>query len=641
MARLEVTPTSKFAVWQDGGALNKGNAKTTELRALPQCPITDLTSFVAAGELKDLGEYLAVQNLFDFNAVSDFTTVKEFPAAGRKHADAIELQDRGGYGDDETWPASFGFRECRGRRGSAEFWRHNANAAQLPVLVAFVDRLPFFESTGKVTIILSNAGDTGVEHCDHKFDDLVSEFVWLRTGVGPRKQFFVRDADGNKCYLKEKKIGDDDGACVWFDDHHSHSYDPIDEACYSIRIDGVFTDAFRKHICSVGVFHKQSVDGSTVGGLCAVLGAQRGAPLSVAAAMSSQNAIAKAHAAGDNKDDHVVVKALKDELEHARRRIVELEKILQEKDDLAESVPNVGDGTRPDIGPPRGLCEDSLFCARWAEATRPLYEIQMGTEHMAPLLYSIIRFTKPDKVLEVGAGFTTIFALQALRDNDEEVSMYQGLNRQSQEGSFAWPKLNWVNEGYLQRSGGYMHSQLHCVDNMAHTGTTARLVSTVADALGLEDRLRFTEGDALHEDTYEELLEEVGGEGRVGVLWLDFGDGDRLDEVLLDHGYWDLVDPNGGVVLIHSTLTNASSREWLKSMKKIAFESESSSGAPSPPTTDGDESAATNYSSRYGPFEMLSLMEPHKMRQNSVTMLRRKGQCAQEPYEEPIFTQYS
>jgi hypothetical protein len=106
--------------------------------------------------------------------------------------------------------------------------------------------------------------------------------VWL-VRASDQKQFFVRDADGNKCYLEEKKAGDDDGACVWFDDHHSHSYDPIDEACYSIRIDGVFTDAFRKHICNVGVFHKQSVDGSTVGGLSAVLGAQLGVPLSVAA----------------------------------------------------------------------------------------------------------------------------------------------------------------------------------------------------------------------------------------------------------------------------------------------------------------------------------------------------------------------
>jgi hypothetical protein len=72
-----------------------------------------LTSFVAAGELKELGEYLAVQNLFDFNAVNDFTTVKEFPAAGRKHADAIELQDRVGYGTMKRGQSSLVSHECR------------------------------------------------------------------------------------------------------------------------------------------------------------------------------------------------------------------------------------------------------------------------------------------------------------------------------------------------------------------------------------------------------------------------------------------------------------------------------------------------------------------------------------------------
>jgi hypothetical protein len=167
---------------------------------------------------------------------------------------------------------------------------------------------------------------------------------------------------------------------------------------------------------------------------------------------------------------------------------------------------------------------------------------------------------------------------------------------------------------------------------MAHAGTTACLVSTVADALGLEDRLRFTVGDAMQSATCEQLVEDLGGEGRVGLLWLDFGDGDRLDEVLLDHGYWDLVNPNGGLVMIHSTLTNAASREWLARMKQLAC----SDKMPHHMTGEG-----ADVPSMYGPFEVLSLMEPHKMRQNSVTMLRRKGRCAQEPYEEPVFTRYA
>ena len=127
----------------------------------------------------------------------------------------------------------------------------------------------------------------------------------------------------------------------------------------------------------------------------------------------------------------------------------------------------------------------------------------------------------------------------------------------------------------------------------------------------------FTNGDAMNAEVIDELADEIGGEGRIGLLWLDFGDGDRLDEILLDKGYWSLVDPNGGLVLVHSTLTNSASREWLDRMKE-------------------DEAAA-----KYGPFEILSMMEPHKMRQNSVTMLRRKGAGQEEMYNEPIFTAFA
>ena len=100
-------------------------------------------------------------------------------------------------------------------------------------------------------------------------------------------------------------------------------------------------------------------------------------------------------------------------------------------------------------------------------------------------------------MLEVGAGYTTIHALQALADNDAELDGFRALQRRHEDPAddgFAWPKLNWANEGYLQRTGGYSFAQLYCVDNMAHTGTTARLVSSVAAELELEDRLLFTEG---------------------------------------------------------------------------------------------------------------------------------------------------
>jgi len=117
------------------------------------------------------------------------------------------------------------------------------------------------------------------------------------------------------------------------------------------------------------------------------------------------------------------------------------------------------------------------------------------------------------------------------------------------------------------------------------------------------------------------------------------GDGDRLDEVLLNKGYWDLVDPNGGLVLVHSTLTNAASRDWLARMAQLSAGLTSAGGDTT--ASAAAEAPTSALAQGYGPFEIMSLMEPHKMRQNSVTMIRRKGLSAGEPYIEPIFTAFA
>ena len=47
------------------------------------------------------------------------------------------------------------------------------------------------------------------------------------------------------------------------------------------------------------------------------------------------------------------------------------------------------------------------------------YRSQMGTENVAPLLRSLIRMVRPQRVLEIGAGYTTPFLLDGLEKNEE------------------------------------------------------------------------------------------------------------------------------------------------------------------------------------------------------------------------------
>ena len=291
---IQIIPTLKFTVFDVTSPITTSTPLVIQVPA----PYTDLTDFVANDAIQKLGHYLAKKSLF----VEDDDTKYErtnFNAAGLKHADEIKLQNRGGYGDHTEWPTNFDFHDCRKRRGSAEYWRHNSNANQLPGLVTFVHELPFFKETGKVTIILSSAYSRGVEHVDHKFDDLVSEFVWIRTGIGAHKRFFIRDSNGVKRYVEKDDQASSDvgnqGYCVWFDDHHSHCTETIVDASYSIRIDGVFTDEFRKYICDVGVFKTAR--------LRSVFNDQRSIPLSSFAKASHISAIKDAYASCDVKSN--------------------------------------------------------------------------------------------------------------------------------------------------------------------------------------------------------------------------------------------------------------------------------------------------------------------------------------------------
>ena len=63
-----------------------------------------------------------------------------------------------------------------------------------------------------------------------------------------------------------------------------------------------------------------------------------------------------------------------------------------------------------------------MYDATFLRTVKPLYDMHMGVENMGPLLYSLVRFIKPRHVLEIGAGYTTIFILQALRDNAIELA---------------------------------------------------------------------------------------------------------------------------------------------------------------------------------------------------------------------------
>ena len=128
-----------------------------------------------------------------------------------------------------------------------------------------------------------------------------------------------------------------------------------------------------------------------------------------------------------------------------------------------------------------------IYDREFLEACRPLYSVHMGVENAASLLYSLIRFVKPTSVVEVGAGYTSLWLLRALADNDDELRRLSELQGEGGAELLAWP---WCEPISIKKSS------LVCVDNCRHQTSTARKVETVAHDLDLADRLQFIEGDA-------------------------------------------------------------------------------------------------------------------------------------------------
>jgi predicted O-methyltransferase YrrM len=243
--------------------------------------------------------------------------------------------------------------------------------------------------------------------------------------------------------------------------------------------------------------------------------------------------------------------------------------------------------------------------AAFLSHVKSLYNPHMGVENISTLLYSLIRFTKKRRIVEIGAGYTSLWILQALKDNEEEMARIRLL---IDNGNCKLLDTPWTVNGTPTTTEPAL---LLCIDNCEHQKETATGACAVAKSLGLDSYLQFLKGDAFD---MGDILEEAS----IDILWCDFGVGSRMKE-FMQKGAWASLRP-GGLLLCHSTLTNQRTRDWLEAAR--ARHGEDLTGIPA------DE------------YVELSLLEPHKPYQNSVSIFqkRKKGDVV---YAEPIFSEYA
>jgi hypothetical protein len=219
---------------------------------------------------------------------------------------------------------------------------------------------------------------------------------------------------------------------------------------------------------------------------------------------------------------------------------------------------------------------------------KPLVSLTMGTEHMSPLLYSLIKFVRPHRLLEIGSGLSTIYILAALKE------LYE-LEKKEYNGNQTNFNLNFKNKEY------YKHNKpefiLHSFDNYIHPHSNANKVQKIADKLKLNKYLKLWNTD------YRNINKCLNNQEKFDFIWCDCGGLENYltqEELLFPM----LSERPGSYIIFHSTLTNVHGLAFLNQLKlKI-------------------------YQGQLPGFELVSLFEPHKLQQNSCTIIRKSKEVS-------------
>ena len=188
----------------------------------------------------------------------------------------------------------------------------------------------------------------------------------------------------------------------------------------------------------------------------------------------------------------------------------------------------------------------------------------MGTENVGPLLRALVQMVRPIRILEIGAGYTTPFLLEAIVNN----------NRVFNDGN--------LSVSYFKNNYPY-NPKLVVIDDMS--------LGELVKKPGMNDIISskyvdFIEGK--FEDKSEQLSKKYG---LFDFVWYDCG-GPEEYKIFMDK-YWEICS---GYILFHFTYYDG------KPNINLDIILENMKGNPL----------------------RFDIVEPHKIRQGSVTIIRKE-----------------
>ncbi|CAO1652473.1 hypothetical protein NYA22BAC_01823 [Parasphingorhabdus sp. NYA22] len=200
------------------------------------------------------------------------------------------------------------------------------------------------------------------------------------------------------------------------------------------------------------------------------------------------------------------------------------------------------------------------------------FQAGMGTELVAPFLYSLVRMLRPMRLLEIGCGYTTRWLVKALEDNEKV-------------------HIDWnADPEYFKKS---YDPVLICIDN--HDDAPEKPEGGSSDLLQ-SNYIQFF--PAMFEGLAEEIKEEYG---ELDFVWFDCGGPEEYRSFCEEY-----LPICSGYIFFHFTYY----RGQPNSNHDIISEFTSA-----PKYLDEDGKSL---------WSQIDLVEPHKYRQGSVTMLKRQ-----------------
>ena len=226
------------------------------------------------------------------------------------------------------------------------------------------------------------------------------------------------------------------------------------------------------------------------------------------------------------------------------------------------------------------------------------------------LLYSLVRMTRPRVCIEYGSGYSTFFLLAALRDNNtdigNEIKALEAKSRVLEESSGWEPTLTdsvyseWLENGGLACQVDpdfYVKSRtphLYSFEGLSDQHSYVRTMLELLKGLSLADMFSQINGTRFMADRLPDEAIPID---------LAWNDAKEYEEFFAE--VWPLLNPNGGLMILHNTI----------SVKRFS---------------DAVDSIRASRR-KENDLEMVTLIEPHKLCQNSCTIFRRK------PSEKPAF----